>query len=170
MSTLDKHFFPQVATGRHFATLLRMHFDYFITVPDSVFKTTYPHLPGLVVASRENHAVAEAFGARLGGKRPCVLIQNSGLGLALDALLGLFSLYGVGLSMVISERGELPWEEVQHREWGQISGQILSTVCSDTLDLQSLGSEAVRRSAAMSNDEGKVSAVIVHRGNLSEAN
>lgn len=166
---MDRAMFPQVASGEMFAEKLRAQCDYFVTVPDSVFRTSYRHLPDLVVAPRENHAVAEAFGARLGGRRPCVLMQNSGLGLALDALIGLFRLYEVGLLLVVSSRGELPWEEVQHREWGTITHDLLEILGVRTFDLGELGLDAVTSAATASWAEDALSAVVVHRGNLDEA-
>ena len=59
------------------------------------------HIP----VTREEEGVGIAAGAALGGKRPALLMQNSGLGNALNALLSLTKLYRLPLSLVISQRG-----------------------------------------------------------------
>jgi sulfopyruvate decarboxylase subunit alpha len=59
------------------------------------------HIP----VTREEEGVGIAAGAALGGKRPALIMQNSGLGNALNALLSLTKLYRLPLSLVISQRG-----------------------------------------------------------------
>ena len=59
------------------------------------------HIP----VTREEEGVGIAAGAALGGKRPALLMQNSGLGNALNGLLSLTRLYRLPLSLVISQRG-----------------------------------------------------------------
>ena len=59
------------------------------------------HIP----VTREEEGVGIAAGAALGGKRPALLMQNSGLGNALNALLSLTKLYRLPLSLVLSQRG-----------------------------------------------------------------
>jgi sulfopyruvate decarboxylase subunit alpha len=41
----------------------------------------------------------------MGGRRPALLMQNSGLGNSINALASLDSLYGIPLLMIISHRG-----------------------------------------------------------------
>ena len=57
--------------------------------------------------TREEECVAYAAGRRLGGGRPVVMMQSSGLGNALNALGSLVVPYGVGIPMLISMRGTL---------------------------------------------------------------
>ena len=59
------------------------------------------HIP----VTREEEGVGIAAGASLGGKRPALLMQNSGLGNSLNALLSLTKLYRLPLPLVISHRG-----------------------------------------------------------------
>ena len=94
---------------------------------------------------RENHAISMAFGAKLAGANPAVLIQNSGLGLSLDALLGTFTLYKQGLLLVVSNRGTLQWEEIQHQDWGKITCKLLKAMDIPFLSLNDLGVEAIAR-------------------------
>ena len=57
--------------------------------------------------TREEECVAYAAGRRMGGGRPVVMMQSSGLGNALNALGSLVVPYGLGIPIVISMRGTL---------------------------------------------------------------
>jgi sulfopyruvate decarboxylase subunit alpha len=59
------------------------------------------HLP----VTREEEGVGLCAGAWMGGKRPALLMQNSGLGNMINALASLNLLYGLPLLMIISHRG-----------------------------------------------------------------
>lgn len=59
------------------------------------------HLP----VTREEEGVGIAAGAYMGGKRPALLMQNSGLGNSINALASLNGLYRIPLLMIISHRG-----------------------------------------------------------------
>lgn len=58
-----------------------------------------------VPVTREEEGVGLCAGAWMGGKRPALLMQNSGLGNSINALASLDLLYGVPLLMIISHRG-----------------------------------------------------------------
>lgn len=58
-----------------------------------------------VPATREEEGVGICAGAYMGGKRPALLMQNSGLGNSINALASLNSLYKLPLLMIISHRG-----------------------------------------------------------------
>ena len=126
----QRNVFPLICTSQQFSETLMEHFNWFSGVPDSVLKMTQALLDNFHFSTRENHAVSMAFGALMGGKKPCLLIQNSGLGLAIDALLGLFRLYSQGLVLIVSNRGELDWEEIQHQDWGDITVPLLDSLDS----------------------------------------
>jgi sulfopyruvate decarboxylase TPP-binding subunit len=160
--------YPQVCTSAAFADQLKLHCDWFSAVPDSVIKRVLPLLTPYQFAPRENHAVGAAFGAAIAGKRPCVLLQNSGLGLALDALLGLFRLYGQGLLLVVSNRGELAWEEVQHQDWGVITPPLLKATGFPVFDFEEGGLPSIDSAARAAFEEGEIAVVLLHRGNLDE--
>ena len=83
------------------------------------------HIP----VTREEEGVGIAAGASLGGKRPALLMQNSGLGNSLNALLSLTKLYRLPLPLVISHRGRkgnrcrhrFPWVK-QHSTFLKLPG------------------------------------------------
>ncbi len=157
-----------VCTSDTFASELSRYCDWFTGVPDTVLKNTQTFLDPYHFSSRENHAVAMAFGALMGGQKPCVLIQNSGLGLAVDALLGLFRLYQQGLMLVVSNRGELAWEEIQHQDWGEITIPLLETLHIPVVDFAEQGLSAVTTAYERAYERHEIVALLVHRGNLDE--
>jgi sulfopyruvate decarboxylase len=55
--------------------------------------------------SRESTGVALAFGWAMGGRRPALLIQNTGLGNLITELMTLPILYGLPLPLMASWRG-----------------------------------------------------------------
>ena len=58
-----------------------------------------------VPVAREEEGVGLCAGAWMGGRRPALLMQNSGLGNCINALASLDFLYGIPLLMIISHRG-----------------------------------------------------------------
>ena len=159
---------PFICSSSELASALQETCDWFTGVPDSMFRKVQPLLEPYLTAPRENHAIASAFGARLGGKRPCVMMQNSGLGLCGDALYGLFHLYGMGVLLLITWRGELEWEEPQHQHWGQRTLEYLSVLDVPVFDVQTLGLGAIAEASRQAYVENRVAAVLLHRGNIDE--
>lgn len=58
-----------------------------------------------VPVTREEEGVGLCAGAFLGGKKPAILMQNSGLGNSINALKSLTELYEFPLLMIMSHRG-----------------------------------------------------------------
>jgi sulfopyruvate decarboxylase subunit alpha len=68
----------------------------------------------LLLATREEEAFGIAAGLYLGGKRPTVMLQSSGLGNSLNALTSLLIPYRIPVLLVISMRGDLgEWNAAQ---------------------------------------------------------
>lgn len=59
------------------------------------------HIP----VTREEEGIGICAGAYLGGKKPAILMQNSGLGNSVNALKSLTELYEFPLLMIMSHRG-----------------------------------------------------------------
>jgi sulfopyruvate decarboxylase subunit alpha len=60
----------------------------------------------LTLATREEEAFGIAAGLYLGGRRPTVMLQSSGLGNSLNALTSLLMPYQIPVLMVVSMRGD----------------------------------------------------------------
>lgn len=106
-------------------------FDFFTGVPDTILGGIIAHLTerGLYTpAVREDEAVAMASGAYLGGKIPAVLMQNSGLGNALNVLASLNLIYQIPCLLLISWRGFQGKDAPEHLVMGQTMTQLLDTV------------------------------------------
>jgi phosphonopyruvate decarboxylase len=86
-------------------------YDFFCGVPCSLLKTliaAFDRDPswGYVSAVREDSAIGLAVGAWMGGKQPAVFMQNSGLGVSVNALASLSRMYDCPALLVVSWRGE----------------------------------------------------------------
>jgi phosphonopyruvate decarboxylase len=120
--------------GADFVGLLeRQGFDFVAGVPCSLLEDviaaleTHPRLP-YVAAVREDVAVGLAGGAWFAGRRPAVLMQNSGLGTSLNALASFSLLYGLPLLLVVTWRGRDRHDAPEHVLMGAITPQLLETL------------------------------------------
>ena len=112
------------------AALKEAGFNFFAGVPCSLLKGLVSLLDRdteahYVSATREDSAIGMAFGASLGGKLPMVLMQNSGLGVSVNALASLTVMYEVPTLLVISWRGEGGNDAPEHLLMGEIMLPIL---------------------------------------------
>jgi phosphonopyruvate decarboxylase len=118
-------------SGRDFATGLEHHgFDFFTGVPCSLIEDLIAVLERgsrtpYVTAVREDAAVGVAAGAWFGGRRPVVLMQNSGLGTSLNALASLSLMYGLPVLLVVTWRGFGGKDAPEHILTGEISPKLL---------------------------------------------
>ncbi|HZT76632.1 MAG TPA: thiamine pyrophosphate-binding protein [Vicinamibacterales bacterium] len=104
-----------VCAGAHAAGILDVAY-----VPDNPlshvlgeFERNYADVR-LVLATREEEAFGIAAGLCLGGKRPAVMLQSSGLGNSINALTTLVIPYRIPMLIVVSMRGdEGEWNAAQ---------------------------------------------------------
>jgi len=111
------------------ANLLDQGYDFFSGVPDSGLKTFIADVSGLpegrhIPATVESEAVGLAAGAYLAGRRPCVYLQNAGLGHIINPLASLCIPYEIEVLLVIGHRHTLP----QHRVMGDVDQQLLELI------------------------------------------
>ena len=105
--------------------------DFFTGVPDTILGGIIADLTEkrlYTPAVREDEAVAMAAGAYLGGKIPAVLMQNSGLGNALNILESLNLIYQIPCILLVSWRGFEGKDAPEHLVMGQTMTQLLDTV------------------------------------------
>ena len=112
------------------AALRAQGFDFFCGVPCSLLKGLVSLLEKdealhYVSATREDSALGIAAGAFFGGKHPMVLLQNSGLGVSVNALASLHTLYDIPVLLVISWRGEDRTDAPEHWMMGEIMLPVL---------------------------------------------
>jgi sulfopyruvate decarboxylase subunit alpha len=88
----------------------RAGIDFVVSVPCLNLREVIPMVdrdPDIihVPVTREEEGVGVCAGAYMGGRRPAMLMQNSGLGNSVNALASLNQLYGIPLIMIMSHRG-----------------------------------------------------------------
>lgn len=134
-------------SGAELAVLLeRRGFDFFAGVPCSLIEDliaaleAHPRLP-YIPAPREDVAVGLAAGAWFAGRRPAVLMQNSGLGTSLNALASLALMYGLPSLLLVTWRGHRGKDAPEHILTGEISPRLLEllriphrVLAADTLE------------------------------------
>ena len=81
-----------------------------------------------VPVTREEEGVGICAGAYVGGKRPALIMQNSGLGNSINALASLDFLYHIPLLMIISHRGGKGETIVGQVPMGQLSPKLLNAM------------------------------------------
>ena len=122
---------------------------------------------GYLSAVREDAAIGAAAGAYLGGGRPVVFMQNSGLGVSLNALASLTLLYELPLLLVVSWRGEGGRDAPEHLLMGQVTDRLLDTIGVPHILLDpAILDEQVAEAAARIEQSSRPVALIVRKGIL----
>lgn len=117
-----------------FVEILERHgFNFFAGVPDSILKGIVSSLMArgenhYLPAVREDDALGMACGAYLAGRKPVVLMQNSGLGTSLNALTSLHLIYKIPCLLLITWRGYGGKDAPEHIVMGDACTKILETV------------------------------------------
>lgn len=113
--------------------LVSAGFDFFTGVPCSIIGNLILELTArpdiaYVPAVREDVAVGIAGGAYMAGKKPVVLMQNSGLGQCLNALTSLNLIYELPCLLVVTWRGFEGKDAPEHIVMGETCDRILDTI------------------------------------------
>jgi sulfopyruvate decarboxylase alpha subunit len=110
-------------------------FDHVLTVPCSILSEWYAPSGRVktLYLSREEEGVGLATGLVAAGRRPLLLIQNSGLGNCLNALGSLGVAYRVPLVVAVSLRGDAVDANPVQRPMGEATGQLVDALkCEHT--------------------------------------
>lgn len=111
-------------------TLRARGFDFFTGVPCSLVASLItalePH--GYVAETREDAALGLAAGAALAGRRPVVVMQNSGFGVSLNAIGSLQDIYALPCLLVITWRGHEGKDAPEHLVMGEAMPTILDAM------------------------------------------
>ena len=82
-----------------------------------------------VTAPNEGDALAVAAGAFIGGRRPVTMMQNSGLGNAINPLTSLTHTFEIPVLLICTHRGAPGLsDEPQHKLMGEITERLLETI------------------------------------------
>jgi len=100
-------------------------YDFFAGVPCSLLKGVIRRFDeepryGYVSAVREDSALGMAAGAFMSGKQPAVFMQNSGLGVSMNAIVSLNVIYELPALIVVSWRGKDGQDAPEHLVMGEM--------------------------------------------------
>ncbi len=109
-------------------SLLAAGIDFFTGVPCSLVGPVIAELERRGIyhgETREDAALGVAAGAYLGGKLPAVIMQNSGLGVSLNALGSLHLLYEIPCLVLVTWRGLDGTDAPEHLVMGEVMPGLL---------------------------------------------
>ena len=116
-----------------------------------------------VPVTREDEGIGICAGAYLGGKRPAILMENSGLGNSINALKSLMELYEFPLLIIMSHRGTEGENIVGQVPMGESTPRILEAM--DFKFFRPGNAEAgyndVRLGWELSEEEGKPVSILL---------
>ena len=120
-------------TGRLYSALKAQGLDFFVSVPCKLLNNlilTLEKDPGIIYTpvTREEEGVGVLAGAFLAGKRPAIVMQNSGIGNSINAICSLLNYYGIPLVFVISHRGTEGEKMEVQRNMGAATQNLLAAV------------------------------------------
>lgn len=123
-------------------------------------------------ATGEGEAMGIAAGFALAGKLPVVMMQNSGLGNAVNPLTSLQLVYGLPALLLVSWRGEpgKP-DEPEHRVMGPITSELLNVIGLPNEYLAESNQELENQIPRMRNiiiKTNKPAVLIVRKGTFNE--
>lgn len=104
-------------TDRLYDILKSAGLDFFVSVPCKLLGELIDRLAAdetvvYTPVSREEEGMGLACGAHLAGRRPAIVMQNSGFGNSVNAVLSLLNYYEVPVVFVVSHRGS-PGEPIE---------------------------------------------------------
>lgn len=120
------------------------------------------HIP----VTREEEGVGIAAGAYLGGKRPAILMQNSGLGNSINAIKSLLELYDIPIIFIMSHRGGKGEKILAQIPMGKITDKLLDVAGIKTWSIKSSNEITKFKEAIIYSQEYKCSVGILLQKSL----
>ena len=117
-----------VPADRFVDRLLAAGVDFFTGVPCSLVGSVIAELDRRGIyhpETREDAALGVAAGAYLGGRLPLVVMQNSGLGVSVNALASLHLLYRIPTLLLVTWRGYEGKDAPEHLVMGELLPGLL---------------------------------------------
>ncbi|MFC1864777.1 thiamine pyrophosphate-binding protein [Chloroflexota bacterium] len=158
-------------TTAEFCSMLKDHgFNFSTGVPCSILKDIILYLSAdpdspYVPATREDEALGIATGAYLAGRKPVVLMQNSGLGSAINPLASLDILYKIPMLLLVSWRGYQGKDAPEHLIMGEVTIKLLEDIGVPVQVISKDDPEAAISASIKSMEEKQIpAAAILRRG------
>ncbi|MFN3651157.1 MAG: thiamine pyrophosphate-binding protein [Armatimonadota bacterium] len=133
MSHASSFSVPPVPPAEFLSALSAQGYDFFTGVPCSLVSGLIAELEAhpetrYYAETREDAAIGLACGASMAGRQPVVVMQNSGLGVSINALSSLTLMYRTPCLLLITWRGYEPNDAPEHILMGQVCGSLLETL------------------------------------------
>lgn len=122
---------PALEPAEFLRALRARGFDSFSGVPCSLVKQLLRLLSeegAFLPANREDVALGIAAGAAMAGQRPVVIMQNSGFGLSLNALMSLHMIYKLPTLLLVTWRGYQGKDAPEHVLMGPAMTGIMDAI------------------------------------------
>ncbi len=111
--------------------------------------------------SREEEGVGIGAGLWMGGKKPVMLIQSSGIGNCINALMSLTLCYRLPLPILISWRG-VYGEKIEAQKYlGERIQKILKAIDVEAMIFDGSDLDDLENAVAESYEEGKIKAILL---------
>lgn len=120
------------------------------------------HIP----VTREEEGVGIAAGAYIGGKKPAILMQNSGLGNSINAIKSLLELYNIPIIFIMSHRGGKGEKILAQIPMGKITDKLLNVIGIKTWSIKSNKEITKLKEAIIYSQEHKCSVGILLQKSL----
>lgn len=167
---------PEMIQAEDFVeTARRFGFEWYAGIPCSFLTPFINYVINdeqltYISSANEGDALATAAGAAIAGKRPVVMMQNSGLGNAVNPLTSLAYTFRIPLLLICTLRGDpQSQDEPQHELMGQITGKLLETMLIpwEWFPTKTTAIEPVlRRADAYLRQERRPYALIMRKGTI----
>jgi sulfopyruvate decarboxylase subunit alpha len=127
---------------------------------DRIEDSKIVHIP----VTREEEGVGICAGAYLGGRKPALIMQNSGLGNSINTLLSLTGLYGIPLFILMSHRGDVGEKIIAQVPMGKAVPKLLETLEIEYECIRRRDEIVkIKKMAEKAFDEEKIKAVLLSK-------
>ncbi len=143
--------------------------DFACSIPCTLLAGVLEELPRSGIAhipvTREEEGLGICAGAFLGGRKPCLIMQNSGLGNCINALASLHQLYNIPVLLIMGHRGGPGEPMVAQIPMGRVTPALLEVLKIPYERVEDRrGLAAVRRMAEQAFSTNLPAAVLLGRG------
>ena len=124
-----------------------------------------------VSVCREEEGIGIAAGVVLAGKRPMILMQNSGLGNCVNALMSLTTLYEMPLLIMMSHRGGEGEQISAQKPMGEAAPLVLDAMKIDHISIGEINElDGLKTDIDYAFDNNEILAIFLKRDLWHEAN
>ena len=117
-----------------------------------------------ITITREEEGMGIAAGAYLGGIKPAILMQNSGLGNSINAIKSLLQLYKIPILLIMSHRGGEGEKIMAQNQMGQVTFNLLECINLKYFIVNSVKTiENFKNAMLFMQDNSKSAAIVLER-------